>query len=185
MTGQIADSFLVDGDEYRLVGISGEGLFDPQEYKLQPYSRCTACWRGFSLEYDIRDGTLVLTKLYINLKEPKTIQGIQPVSAQDDFGFFDYVYHLDIEIPFTGTILLGKDMIPEMYVHMGFQRAIAFRTVYEFEFNDGKVTKKRDLSEKMKQRRETDPTEGAAPKKPQSTKEWIADTFSLEYDPKE
>lgn len=182
MTGQIADTFLLDGVEYALVGINGEGLFDPADFDLRPYSSCTACWRGFVLTYDIRENILLLSKLHINLKEAKVVNGVEPSTEKDEYSFFDYVYHLNMRVPFTGTLMLGKDMISGMYVHMGFQRAMAFETVFELELKDGVVIRKRDLSKKMKERRESDPTEGARPKEAQDPREWIAETFSQEYD---
>ena len=59
---------------------------------------------------------------------------------------FDHYYDLNLEINFTGKMLLGRDFIREYYIHMGHQQAWSYETVYEFEFTDGKLINIIDLS---------------------------------------
>jgi hypothetical protein len=49
MTPQVLDSFTSLGEEYSIVGISGKGLFHPQEHGLTPIATSSACWSGFNV----------------------------------------------------------------------------------------------------------------------------------------
>ena len=49
-------------------------------------------------------------------------------------------------LPFTGGLLLARDFVEELYVHMGFQPAWKFRDVREVMFEDGKVRTTTDRS---------------------------------------
>jgi hypothetical protein len=81
-------------------------------------------------------------------------------------------------------MLLAKDFIRSMYVHMGFQRPIAFRTVIEFHVKNGDITLQLDLSKKMEEYRKQDSTKGAQPgsNSSEDIENWIKQTFSLDYD---
>lgn len=70
MTAQINDGIKYNGTEYSIVGIDGDGLFDPFAYGMNPVSWCTACWRGFVTDYEVENGQLFLDTLKICLTEP-------------------------------------------------------------------------------------------------------------------
>jgi len=67
---------------------------------------------------------------------------------------------------------------------MGFQRAIAFRTVLELQIQDGDIISTSDLSMKMEKLRNEDPDKGAQPesRSDKDVSKWIDDTFSRDYD---
>ena len=88
---------------------------------------------------------------------------------------------MDLPIKFTGFILLGKDFIDEMYVHMGFQRPISYKTVIEFQFQEGEIISVNDFSELIEKLRKEDPTKDASPNYDETTLEWIDRLFSLDY----
>ena len=71
-----------------------------------------------------------------------------------------------------------------MYVHMGFQRPIAFKTIIEIQIKNGDITSKEDLSKKMENKRTLNANEGASPRSDSKNdiKNWVEKTFSLEYD---
>lgn len=71
-----------------------------------------------------------------------------------------------------------------MYVHMGFQRPIAFKTVVEIEVDEGKVISLKDLSKQMEEQRNTNPYEGVQPESnsQKDIEKWVREKFSLEYD---
>ncbi len=51
MTGQIPDEIILDNQSFSLVGLKGQGLFKPEDFGINPYSSCTACWRGYVIKY--------------------------------------------------------------------------------------------------------------------------------------
>ncbi len=183
MTAQIPDEFRYKGEAYDLVGLDGSGLYTPGDFGLEPFSSCTACWRGYVMHYDCVDDKLILDKMEVNLRNPVEVNGVKPVKEK---GFFTSTYSdLGLKTNFTGTLLLAKEFIQEMYVHMGFQRPMAYRTVLQISVLDGEITLVEDLSERMKQRRQEDPNRDAQPRNPDEVGEWIEKTFSLEFDPSE
>jgi len=194
MTAQISDIAIYNDKEYSIIGINGEGLFDPYQYDLEPVGTCSACWRGFMVGYLIRDDRLLVDVLNINFKRsdkkffwnkrPPKLNGVKPGDREDEeFGLFDYNYsNLNLPIEFSGGVLLGNDFIHELYVHMGFQDPWKYREVHEFVFDKGKLSEHRDVSEKMKQYREM--VEGGSESQNgfDSLHDWINDCFSLDYE---
>ena len=98
---------------------------------------------------------------------------------------FSHSYlNLGLKTKFTGAFLLGNDFIESMYVHMGFQRPLAFRKVLEVQVQDGDIITVSDLSEKMEELRQKGRDKGAQPesRSDADVSKWIDDTFSLDYD---
>jgi hypothetical protein len=195
MTGQIPNEFLFKGESYSIAGVNGPTLFNPRDYGISPQSASTACWRGFVAYYAVLKDKLVIDTLFIKSKEPKKLKGIEPkdessFSKEDEEyayikHFFSYCYpKINFELDFTGSILIGKDFIDEMYVHMGFQRPITYRTVYELTFENGYLIKTLNKSEEMKRKRLEDSQKGTRPKSNEKDdiKEWVIDSFSLSYE---
>ena len=188
MTAQIPDQFRYEGEEYSLVGLDGEGLFRPEEFGLKLIMASTACWRGHVMKYDCIDGKLVLDGMDIRTQEdPPAINGIKARSNKEESGFtmFSHSYEkLNLKTRYTGSMLLANDFIESMYVHMGFQRPMAFRTVLEIQVQDGDIVSVSDLSERMEELRQQDRDRGAQPdsRSDADVASWIDDTFSLDYD---
>ena len=180
MTGQISDSFMYENEEYNIAGITGGELFHPFDFGIETRAASTACWRGFQAFYTILNDKLVLHTLFINMKEKKKISDIEPKKGE---GFFEYSFpEINIQLDFTGKILLARDFIDEMYVHMGFQRPMSYRKVIELHFEEGSIIKVNDLSRKMEEMRKQDPTKDAYPENPRESRDWIEKTFSLDYE---
>lgn len=117
--------------------------FRPQDYGVTSEACCSACWEGYWCEYSISDKEIVLDKLYINAKNEhySQINGISPMNEQANkklryMGNNLYQY-INIKIPYTGRIMLGKDFMREYYIHMGYQRAWAYKVLTEFIFENG------------------------------------------------
>lgn len=192
MTAQIPDEFRYEGEEYALVGMNGEGLFTPQDFGLTPRMASTACWRGYVMKYDCLDGQLVLDGMDVNSDTAPPINGVDPIDGTREVGneqmryrMFKFTYEkLGLKTKFTGSMLLAKDFIDSMYVHMGFQRPMAFRTVLELQVQDGDIISMSDLSEKMEELRLMSSEKGARPPTDHESdvREWIEETFSLDYD---
>jgi hypothetical protein len=91
---------------------------------------------------------------------------------------------LNLKTNFTGKVLLAKDFIQSMYVHMGFQRPIAFKTVVEIQVENGNIISLKDLSKQMEARRNENPNKGAQPQSnsQEDIENWVRDKFSLDYD---
>ncbi|MHA1680452.1 MAG: hypothetical protein ACTSUE_05550 [Promethearchaeota archaeon] len=183
MTGQISDKVKFKNEEYELIGINGTGLFEPEQFGINPFGSCTACWRGYIMIYECKENEFLLKHMRVSTKEkPQSIKGVKAKPSKD---FLMYTYNnLNLKTEFTGTILIGKDFIRQMYVHMGFQRPICFKKVLEFTIENGNITAMKNLSSEIKQQREQNSNEGAEPSShdEEDVNEWIKGTFSRDYD---
>ncbi len=182
MTAQIPDEFILNGESFSLVGLKGKGLVEPEDLGISPYSSCTACWRGYVMKYNFTKNKLILDELQVNVDDPPKINGVE---AQQESSLFKYHYkNLKLQTNFTGSILLAKDFIQSMYVHMGFQRPMAFKTVVEIDIKNGEIISLKDLSKKMENLRKKDLYKGAQPQSDskRDIEEWVKQTFSLDYD---
>ncbi|MFX0043314.1 MAG: hypothetical protein ACFE8L_10405 [Candidatus Hodarchaeota archaeon] len=120
--------------------------------------------------------------MLVNVNNPPKINGIEP---QEGDSLFKYYYNnLNLKTHFTGSILLAKDFIQSMYVHMGFQRPMAFKTVVEIELKNGEIISLKDLSRQMEEQRKKDINKGAQPQSNsrKDIENWVKQTFSLYYD---
>lgn len=163
MTAQWPDLFVLNGAEFWVAGVNGAGLFDPRSVGLFPAGLCTACYRRYVCHYSIKDDRLVLQKLRVSLgtdhidsapfyrtRAGPEINGVKPTVPSDRFEFLNNVYEgLDLRVDLTGGMVIGRDFINELYVHMGFHPPWKFRTAFELMFNSGKVLEVRDVSERM------------------------------------
>jgi hypothetical protein len=181
MTAQIPDEFILDGERFSLVGIKGEGLFEPLDFGIVPRSASTACWRGYVMKYLFTKDKLILDEMRVNTNDPPKINGVAPEKGEDSFKY--HYKNINLQSEFTGTILLAKDFINSMYVHMGFQRPMAYETVIEIRIKNGDIVLLKDLSKQMAKRREKDESKGAQPQSDseEDIKKWIDETFSLDY----
>lgn len=186
VTAQIPDQFKYEGEAYDLVGIDGGFLYEPQYFGITPKMASTACWRGFQMFYDCKDGQLILDHMHVRTDDKVKVNDIAPKEAgnPDEMAFFNTFYEdIGLKTKFTGSMLLAKDFISEMYVHMGFQSPESFRTVLEIHVEDGDIIEVKDLSEEMEERRKRG---RVAPSQPETDErpdieDWVKDRFSLDY----
>ncbi len=182
LTGQFSDEVIFEGETYSLVGISGTDLPTPADFGMETFSSCTACWRGFLMRYRVSEGQLFLHSMSLNTRKPVAVNGVLP--PDESPGLFTHVYeNIDLRTDFTGSIMIAKDFISDMYVHMGFQGAESYRTVIEFEIEDGRILKTTDISDVMEERRLSGRGRLLAPsdQSDESISSWIEDRFSQEY----
>lgn len=145
MTAQIGDRFRYKKNEYSIVAISNPLKFKPEDYGITPEPVCTACWAGFWCEYHISEKGIVLENLYVNSKDDyyPEINGVSPAAGEKcSKKYIEYMGHhcyrgVNIKIPYTGKIVVGKDFMREYYIHMGYQRAWSYKVLKEFVFKDG------------------------------------------------
>ena len=184
MTGQIPDKVLYLNEEYSLVGVRGEPLYEPFDFGLTPISPHTANWRGFISTYEINNNSLNLKSMQITVEKNNDrypeINGVKPTIKQNGYVTLQYL-DLYLKTEFTGKILIAKEFIDSMYVHMGFQSPLSFELVLEFEFRDGNLINKIDLSKKVKDYRKKGKSDGKITHGEDLMK-WIERTFSLDYD---
>jgi len=184
MTGQIPDNLIYKKSSYSMVGLKGEGLPSPLDFGLEPVSPHTANWRGFIMTYKIAKNHLIVQDMNVtvkNLKEkPPLINDVNPETKKE--GLLHLTYKsLELKTQFTGKILIAKDFIDSMYVHMGFQSPLSFNTVIELKISDGALIKVTDFSEMMEKYRKLNKSDGKL-EPTENLQEWIARTFSLDYD---
>jgi hypothetical protein len=191
MTAQVSDAIAYRGKDYEIAGINGKGLFDPTEHGMKPYGKASICWRGFLCAYKVGNDALWLDKLKVNLKNPAPVLfGVVPKPFEIDIGvrkirWFDAVYeHLNYKVPYNGGLLLARDFIKELYVHMGFHPAWKYREVHELIFKDGQLVEERDCSQEIARLRQEMVGRPMKPDSGASRSErhrWIEQCFSQEY----
>ncbi len=204
MTAQVADQVLFNKLLWEFIGITGGRLFDPEDWKIKPASTCTACWRGFVCQYAIEENKLVLDSLIVHDTEDghlPAINGVEPSFHQDILFDFEpesppaafsscgaknggpaLYRNLHLRLPFSGGVLLARDFIPEMYVHMGFQKPHRFRSVIELCAEDGAIVTQLDHSAQMEKIRQQCGTRTEEEvEMHDSVPDWIEYAFSMEY----
>ncbi|GAA2438162.1 hypothetical protein GCM10010191_61650 [Actinomadura vinacea] len=195
MTGQISDEVTYRGKPYALTGANGTGLFDPASLGLRVRMISTACWRGYVAGYAVLDDALKLTRLELGLDDRPEVFGVRPdephdpEEAEDSENFLPPPRHpaysgLDVPVPFTGGLLIGRDFDSSYYVHMGYQAGWKYEDLQELIFEDGRLVEAHDRSRTAARMREA--AEG--PESPdrndrEAVRAWIRRSFSLDYDP--
>lgn len=169
MTAQIHDTILIENQSFSIVGVDGGDLFTPQSVGIYPGPSNSACWRGYVCQYKIENEMLLLDELQVSMMGVKgegkdithfrqpgpEINGVQPTSAEGKLLSSGNLYeNLNLEIPFTGTILAGDGFIRELYVHMGFHPAWKYEHVLEIKCEYGKVVTNTDISTQNKKIRD-------------------------------
>lgn len=145
MTAQITDTFILHDQEWELIGWQGEGLVDPAQFGMETEMLHTACYSGFYATYEIRDAALLLRDLVLREANGHyvPISGVEP--ERDDNERCSY-HGLALPVPFTGRLRLARDFIQDIYVHMGYQKASADRSVVDARFEAGRLVELRDRS---------------------------------------
>ena len=198
MTAQIGDIFKYQKKEYTVVALSNGQLFDPKNYGLEAHARCTACYRGYWCEYGVDDESLMLRDFYMfNLDgnypplngiqiAPQEFEECQCYVGENKWEKSTMPAHLghqvyrnvNLLLPYTGKILLGRDFMGEYYIHMGFQRGWAYRRLIELEFDEGLLLESHDVSHIARAKREEIKQQRDDPRYPD--KKIIDESFSLD-----
>lgn len=204
MTAQIGDIYKYQKKEYTIVALSSAMLFDPKNFGLEPHASSTACWRGYWCEYAIDNDELLLKDLYLFNSEDNypPFNGVE-VSPQEFKEYDCYVgkgekpkkvtrpvhfghrlyKDVNLQIPYTGRILLGDGFMREYYIHMGFQRGWAYKKLIELVFEEGVLLECNDLSHIAKAQREAIKAKGENPRYPDdgNIPKFVDESFSLDY----
>ena len=151
MTAQTSDTFLFKGDTYDLIGMTEGDLASPQQFGMEPIMISTGCWRGFYATYELTDDALYLRELTLREKSGNylLIGETRPFKENHQATYIG----LSEVIRFTGKIRLAKDFISELYIHLGYQKSTAFKTVLDIALKDGHVVEIRDRSQEIELKR--------------------------------
>lgn len=188
MTAQVQDSFSYFGENHALVAFSNDEPFSPASAGYRPVMASTACYRGYVCGYEVKDDQLRLCELWVNHQpgEAPITQRLQPPDLNGIVGaretaFFGSWHFSNVGLPLTysGGLLLGRDFIRELYVHLGFHPAWKYQHVHELVFEQGRLVEARDASQDMARLRTQVQGEPAAPR--HRIEEWIADCFKRDY----
>lgn len=157
MTAQIPDTYTFDNKEYDFITKSKPMGFNPRYYGLIPNASSTACWRGYWCDFVIRRRRLILKNLLIhnadgyyppfNGVEPSSIEFTDKFDSSEKYGHV--MYRVNLEMDYTGAIVVGHGFISKYYLHGGFQGAWAYKEVKELVFDKGNVVDVRDHSNEV------------------------------------
>jgi hypothetical protein len=148
MAVQLPCTFLIKGDRYDLIGVAGGDILTPMQFGTPPRGLHTARHATYELTMD------ALYLIALTFKEENVYYlPVGEIGPCQDSSQTTY-QGLSMVIPFTGKIRLAKDFIKEPYIHMGYQKAIAFKTVLDVALQDGEVAEVKNRSWEMGQKRD-------------------------------
>lgn len=193
MTAQASDQLMFDGERYALVAFSAGAPFDPTQHGFRPAPASTACWRGYLCHYAVRDARLLLDELSINHRpdeDPTSEAGLPPalngvVAMKSDRSHIGAWVYRNIALPiaYDGRLVIGRDFIRELYVHMGFHPAWKYRHASELVFEHGVLVGATVLDERLEAMRAGARQQEAREKRGITgvIADWIAKTFDRNY----
>ena len=151
MTAQIHDTFIFKREKYSLIGKKGDDLVSPEQFGMRPEMLSTCCYRGFYTTYELTKTGLYLRELTLREKDRNylPINGVLPEKKEHTASY----HNLSVQVPFSGKIRLAKDFIQELYIHMGYQKPTAFKTIYDVTLENGRVIELKDRSKEMEEKR--------------------------------
>ena len=163
MTAQATDAMVYDGNEYVVIDANRGLLFDPKAFGIDPISLSTACYRGFSCEYAIERGCLVLNQLEISSGDvdPVTrvltlyplplLNGHAAQTGDLQHASFAGLYeNLQLPLTYSGNILISRNAdnaYPPRF--RGCARAWEYDSNLLVTAMDGQVQKVLDVSDKI------------------------------------
>lgn len=139
---QITDPFWWQGKEFTFLGASDvDELFLPESYGLEPKAPHTGCWKGFVVQFSVRDGQLFLDTLWVNDKNKRypRINGKKARFCWREQGFHVYP-KLNLKLDYTGSVLVGRER-SEDAKDRAFVGAAFYADVWELTFLRGKLIK--------------------------------------------
>lgn len=161
MTAQRTDTFFFMQEQYDVIRVGRDKsvpvsirlynyeVFSPKEFGLMPKTISTSCWRGYYATYSVKNDKLQLVNLTIN-DETRSYPDINGVQAEITPSRPERFYrNIGVHLEFSGQLRLAKDFIKEMYIHMGYQTAHCFQTVYDLTFEKGVLVEALDRSEEV------------------------------------
>ena len=163
MTAQILDTVTYEQRTHQLSRWRGGPLFLPESYDLPVVIASTVAWRGYVCSYVVRDHTLKLSTLKAQVGRyddndlfvavtPPVLNGKQGRPGESPFNT-NYT-DLDLHIPFSGQMLIGREVIEELVNSTGLPAPWQFRTTLSLWFDAGNLTGEEDVSTEMESLRD-------------------------------
>lgn len=78
MTIQVSESLGYDGQSFEIQGFSDVAPFHSLDIELNPVSASSACWRGYSCDYEIKNYRLYLEYLFVNHSDDNKTPSKEP-----------------------------------------------------------------------------------------------------------
>lgn len=192
MTAQASDTVRYLGEKHALTAFSAGEPFDPKAFGYRPVMASTACWRGYLCDYEVANDALRLAHLQINHQpsdnrasralQPPPLAGVAATPAKATWvGRWEFS-EVALPLPYSGGLVIARDFLRELYVHMGFHPAWKYQHVHELLFEEGRLIEARDVSARMATIREharTPKPTGDASR--ETIEAWIRDCFSRDY----
>ena len=192
MTATIPHQLVYNDNVYSIIGIDGEGLFNPTDYKVKTIPT-TAC-SGFISTYCLINNSLRLSKVCLNL-DKKDLESIDRGNGIKLFGKVPRRYiQIDAKgreytswdficddlkelISFTGGMLIGYSSLSKFFTVRGLPLPYTFKNVWELIFDSGQLMEAIDCSQQMSQFRKMQANGGLEFKQ----QEWLEECFSFYY----
>ena len=165
MPAQIPNTVIYQGEQYDIVATCGTMLPEPMDFGMVPAAPHAACDRGFVAGYELCEDGLFLRSLTVwrcsvemDLEFP-TIGSVQPqMGYTDETGRRaapnEATYgSLEVPVPFTGKLRLGKGIVREFFTHQPVQKASAYETVLDLTLERGRCVQVQDRSEEAAHKR--------------------------------
>lgn len=154
MTNQATNQIKYAGQEWDLVGRSGEPLFRPEDHGLFCQGMSTACYRGWVTHYAVSpiDNVLRLSKLLIELDDRMHPEGPphlfgQSLASVGEIGWETDCYeNLNASISFTGGLLIGRDYQYGGWLFIAMVPGEEYKEVHELIFRNGTLVQAYDRS---------------------------------------
>lgn len=151
MTQQFKDPFIWKSNEWAFVrAYNSKSLFDPKKFGLSPNSLCTACRKGYVVQFKVNNNILYLDNLKIFCKDnfyPR-INNVAPklytVGLEKYKGMQEYK-NINLELKYNGTIIIAREMKEEFYTRY-FIDPNSYEITFELYFEDGKLVESRETS---------------------------------------
>ncbi len=162
MTQQKSDGCLYRGERYFIIAGSPALEFNPQEHGITPTWISTACYAGYWCDYEIQEGALSLSNVYIRAQDRRNYLPIYGV-AVSDIKNVSYRTYLGINhrLSYSGRVVIVKRLVsreegyqcPCLYTDGG-RLGWSYNDVLELVFERGALVSVIDRSQQMAEIRE-------------------------------
>lgn len=170
MSEQITDPFFWNDEEW--VFIAAEevyDLFDPEKYGLNPTDISTDCWKGFIIQFSVKNNCLFFDNLWVNCDDKKypSINGVKAkyipyiiensfferifmflkskYSKYSEYSGYHFYENISKRLYYSGTIVIGQGFMEE-YHERAFTGPHMYERVYELVFENGELKSFSDKS---------------------------------------
>ena len=149
MSGQIDDTISWENSDFSIIKTKNNLPFNPSEHGITPSDISSDCVRGFWCNFSIAGNELFIENLYIHSKNNHypAICGTLPLTKNETFDDDYRTYsNLHLKLDYTDRVLVGKDFLPEHYIHTWTQKPWAYKNIFELVFTNGQLVKAIDHS---------------------------------------